>query len=798
MAIVTNIERLNYYEGEFLGAADFDAEQEYHRDMRRRHNIGQHTWGIVAGLDLAQVPNGSELDLFLMPGMAVDGFGREIVVLGKVQLTQEPFAPYFDPNPAAAPKQMYLWIAYDQSMAQASQDACASAGSSNAFARVVESYRIAVTPDPTSPANDPVIVDGNSIQAGVPPTTAPAPDDVVLPADGAIPFQEFPDSDTVLNWFVPIGRVLWDPHNEVFVNQPAAASAQGRLYAGAIAETIYAPGGALLVVDRWAPDPLPSDPSVAGVAMEVAGSLQVDRSLEVDGLVNALTDVLIGAKANPADKNLSPLTIAGAGPDQDLIQFRNPTGGETWHICQDLGGANPGINVAEIAAGNPVDARLFIQSTITTGSPASPRNIGVGTLTPRNPLGIRSQGASQELLSFEDPTGATKWHLNQNLKVGAAFTPGLNFAETSVADARLFLQPGGNVGIGTAIPQQNLSVAAGLNLDQANVNAGTLMPGLTFGSTSGEGIASRRTGGTNQYGLDFYTGFALRMSIAQNGNIGVGTNVPDSPLHVAGGNSNLDTTEGDFKIGNPGLRLKMGVTLGGPGAGDARIRAQGGTSRLILGSAADDTLTISGPSVGINTTTPAGALDVDGDTTLAGKLTVNGAVVLTGAVKINGGLTVTGAKSGYVADRFVYRGDEPLRRGDVVVLHSRPATLISTESRIPLIEIMLSDKAGDPAVCGIVDEPQLDAEQLADLDLPRIKGARIGLMVTLGAYAFCRVDATESAVKPGDLLTTGSSKGCAAKIRAKTEVKAGTVIGKALGALAKGNIGLIPILVSQQ
>src|SRR5581483_10076988 len=109
MAIVTNIERLNYYEGEYLGAADFDAEQEYHRDMRRRHNVGQHTFGVVAGLDLAQVPNGgpnNAVDVFLMPGMAVDGFGREIVVLSKTQLTQDPFAPFYDPNPAAAPKQM--------------------------------------------------------------------------------------------------------------------------------------------------------------------------------------------------------------------------------------------------------------------------------------------------------------------------------------------------------------------------------------------------------------------------------------------------------------------------------------------------------------------------------------------------------------------------------------------------------------------------------------------------------------------------------------------------------------------
>lgn len=49
MANLTDIVRLNYYEGEYLGAVDFEAEQVYHRDMRRRHNVGAHSWGIIAG-----------------------------------------------------------------------------------------------------------------------------------------------------------------------------------------------------------------------------------------------------------------------------------------------------------------------------------------------------------------------------------------------------------------------------------------------------------------------------------------------------------------------------------------------------------------------------------------------------------------------------------------------------------------------------------------------------------------------------------------------------------------------------
>ena len=55
---------------------------------------------------------------------------------------------------------------------------------------------------------------------------------------------------------------------------------------------------------------------------------------------------------------------------------------------------------------------------------------------------------------------------------------------------------GGDVGIGTASPQQALSVVGGLNLDQGGQNIGNVNSNaLTFGSGSGEGFASKRTSG---------------------------------------------------------------------------------------------------------------------------------------------------------------------------------------------------------------------------------------------------------------------------------------------------------------
>ena len=75
--------------------------------------------------------------------------------------------------------------------------------------------------------------------------------------------------------------------------------------------------------------------------------------------------------------------------------------------------------------------------------------VGIGTTTPSRPLAIRGQGSAEELISFENPEGTTKWHINQNYR---GESPGLNFVETGVADGRLFIQAGGNVGIGTINP----------------------------------------------------------------------------------------------------------------------------------------------------------------------------------------------------------------------------------------------------------------------------------------------------------------------------------------------------------
>ena len=81
----------------------------------------------------------------------------------------------------------------------------------------------------------------------------------------------------------------------------------------------------------------------------------------------------------------------------------------------------------------------------------------------------------------------------------------------------------------------NLAFNGGLIVDADNNGDGSLGSGIKLGwSGSGEGIASRRIAGVNQNGLDFYTAFTSRLSIANGGNIGINTSVPTARLDVNG------------------------------------------------------------------------------------------------------------------------------------------------------------------------------------------------------------------------------------------------------------------------
>ncbi|MHC4396142.1 MAG: tail fiber domain-containing protein [Planctomycetota bacterium] len=178
--------------------------------------------------------------------------------------------------------------------------------------------------------------------------------------------------------------------------------------------------------------------------------------------------------------------------------------------------------------------------------------------------------------------------------VAASVKDGVSWSEVSSRPAGL--DDGDDVGITT---ETDPTVAA-------NVKDGVSWSELSA-------IPAGFADGVDDVGDSDWTISDSNMYSAVAGNVGIGTTNPDSPLTLAGGIWNLGTTEGDFKIGNSSVRLKIGTALAGGGQGIMRIRAQGGTSeQLRFGTGAGgDVVTIYSDNVGIGTTSPSAKLDVE-------------------------------------------------------------------------------------------------------------------------------------------------------------------------------------------
>ena len=100
-------ERVHYREGQRLLAADLRAEQAYHDAARRRHALSGHAWGIVRGLAPAVDDDGR---LLIQPGLAVDGYGREMLLPEPLVVEQEDLADAFADAGVDSGEQADLWL----------------------------------------------------------------------------------------------------------------------------------------------------------------------------------------------------------------------------------------------------------------------------------------------------------------------------------------------------------------------------------------------------------------------------------------------------------------------------------------------------------------------------------------------------------------------------------------------------------------------------------------------------------------------------------------------------------------
>jgi len=154
--MANNIERLNYYEREYLRSFDFIAEQNYHLEMRRRLNLALHLWGIVEGLDVkpADVIPGVPQQFYISPGMAIDAYGREIFLFEPYLLSEEDVRR----NRKTDPIVYSLYIAYATELATPPAAGFRVCDLENQYTRRHESYEIIISndlDDLVDPKNEP-------------------------------------------------------------------------------------------------------------------------------------------------------------------------------------------------------------------------------------------------------------------------------------------------------------------------------------------------------------------------------------------------------------------------------------------------------------------------------------------------------------------------------------------------------------------------------------------------------------------------------------------------------------------
>jgi hypothetical protein len=249
-----DIKRLHYYEQQYLRTSDFVDEQRYHVLARRRHHVANHRYGIVTGLEVTADTDSGEAAI--QPGMAIDGFGREIVVFDAVPLDKEKLASQ-KPDTSVNAK---VYICYREEVSDrpgAGYDVC---GQTDQHTRRHETYILPYMEKP--PGYD---------------RTKPLQ-----------PFENIDDNLGAEPWPVYLATVTLEADS----TQPsgwkvASVEQEDRKYIDVLAEMLYAPDGSLTIKNLKAVE---ENGDSLKVEVHVEGSVDIDEDLFVESRLGVGTD----------------------------------------------------------------------------------------------------------------------------------------------------------------------------------------------------------------------------------------------------------------------------------------------------------------------------------------------------------------------------------------------------------------------------------------------------------------------------------------------------------------------------
>jgi len=568
-------ERPRFYEGQYLGADDLSALVSYLRTAEARHSLGGHTWGIAIGLQLTErtAPGGPKrVEVTLQPGFAWDGFGRPIANGRPTRLPEDLFAdiPYHpvadDVAAGGTGRIVEVWLAYDERGSGNPAPGFETCAPDDQLSRVDESFHFEIGPQPPSRQRSPVAIGPINVDA----EQALRQFDATQPQlyDQSVPHQTFPLDGKPPRWLIPIGHVRWIARDNALGyfaerNLDPAGKVEGRTrafrrYVGSVAEYIEAADGAIVLHARGKS---PTEPSRFATLLQST----LDPA--------ALLEDLVWIEGN--------LRVIGDGRlCGGQLDLRNSDGGNEgtpFYIARR--GDNPVVPAAGkrelrvvLGPAAQTDNRLIVGPEVPPVAPStdpgvaphlvvvSSGDVGIGRPDPETRLNVvggrirlqsATSGAIQKLDLRTDGSEATIESSTHSLTVRSSAPAPAN---------KVLINPeptDGQVGIRVKIPQYDVDASGkqiklglepngGGQLILAN-NPGDNRIYLEGFNTTGDGHAAEMLI-TGRWAAPLPL-FTARANVIQlSGTVGVGTNTPQAPLHVAGSKLRIDGAQGQQAI----------------------------------------------------------------------------------------------------------------------------------------------------------------------------------------------------------------------------------------------------------